>query len=132
MITASILSAIFLLLKGDLKINIPESIMGDMIYLAVFPTFLCYTMQIKAQKHTIATHAAIIMSLESVFATLLAVLFLKEKINFQMVVGFIFIFTSVLTSELGESVLNYIKEKHTKATGIEAINQAEEKSNNYR
>ncbi len=114
MITASLLSFVFLILTGNLKINIPGSIMGDMIYLAVFPTFLCYTMQIKAQRHTIATHAAIIMSLESVFATLLAVLILKEKITLQMVIGFIFIFASVLTSELGETILRHIKEKYNK------------------
>lgn len=114
MITASLLSTVFLLITGNFKITIPRSIMGDMIYLAVFPTFICYTLQIYAQRYTIATHAAIIMSLESVFATLLAVLFLKEEINLQMVTGFIFIFTSVLTSELGESVINRIKEKHSK------------------
>lgn len=121
MITASLLSFIFLLLTGKLKINIPGSIMGDMIYLAVFPTFLCYTMQIKAQKYTIATHAAIIISLESVFATLLAVLILNEKVTWQMVIGFIFIFISVLTSELGDIVLRRIKEKRLKAIEMETI-----------
>lgn len=122
MITSAILSAVFLLLTGDFIIKIPESVMGDMIFLAVFPTFLCYTMQIKAQRHTIATHAAIIMSLESVFATLLAVIILKEKINLQMIIGFIFIFVSVLTSELGETILSYIKEKHYKTEmKIEAV-----------
>lgn len=84
-----------------------------MIYLAVFPTFLCYTMQINAQKYTNATHAAIIMSLESVFATLLAVLILKERITAQMAAGFIFIFISVLTSELGDTILKIYKEKYT-------------------
>ncbi len=128
MITASLLSFVFLTLTGSLKINIPKNIMGDMIYLAVFPTFLCYTMQIKAQRHTIATHAAIIMSLESVFATLLAVLILKESINLQMIIGFIFIFISVLTSELGDTVLNYIKEKHNKdETDIETSGSDEAK-----
>lgn len=122
MITASLLSALFLILRGNLKINIPRSIIGDLVYLAVLPTFLSYTMQVKAQQHTIATHAAIIMSLESVFATLLAVIFLKEEINIQMVAGFIFIFISVLTSELGDIILERIKEKHIK---IETENETE-------
>ena len=127
MITASLLSALFLLLTGDFIIRIPGSVMGDMIFLAVFPTFLCYTMQIKAQRFTIATHAAIIMSLESVFATLLAVIILKENINMQMVLGFIFIFFSVLTSELGDTVLKYIKEHNKLETNIEIISAGETK-----
>jgi|BioPla2DNA2_1021312.scaffolds.fasta_scaffold22956_4 drug/metabolite transporter (DMT)-like permease len=112
MITAALSGAVFLLLTGDLRINIPKKIMGDMIYLAVFPTFLCYTMQINAQKYTNATHAAIILSLESVFATLLAVLILKEEITLQMVAGFTFIFISVLTSELGDTILETFREKY--------------------
>ena len=114
MISVSFLSFVLLLLTNNLRINIPGRIMGDMLYLAVFPTFLCYTVQINAQKYTNATHAAIIISLESVFATLLAVLILKEIITRQMLIGFVIIFISVLTSELGETILNYIKEKHNK------------------
>jgi drug/metabolite transporter (DMT)-like permease len=84
-------------------------------------------MQIKAQRFTIATHAAIIMSLESVFATLLAVIILKENINMQMVIGFIFIFFSVLTSELGDTVLKYIKVHNKLETNIEIISAGETK-----
>lgn len=111
MITASLLSAVSLLLTGNLKINIPKEVMADMVYLAVFPTFLCYSLQIKAQQYTTATHAAIILSLESVFATLLAVLLLDETITLQMLTGFAFIFISVLLSELGDTLLKHIKEK---------------------
>lgn len=111
MITAALSGAVFLLFTGGLRINLPGRIIGDMIYLAVFPTFLCYTLQIKAQKHTNATHAAIIISLESVFATLLAVFILHEEIILQMVAGFVFIFVSVLTSELGDTILEKLKEK---------------------
>jgi len=111
MISVSFLSFAVLLLTNNLRINIPGKIMGDMLYLSVFPTFLCYTMQLNAQKHTNATHAAIIISLESVFATVLAVLILEEKITLQMAAGFVFIFISVLTSELGETILVRFKER---------------------
>lgn len=114
MITISVLSAGFLLMTGNFKFAIPGDILFPMLYLGVFPTFLCYTLQVYAQKHTIATHAAIIISLESVFATILAVVFLDEDINLQMTAGFIFIFISVLVSELGDIVLKRIKEKDLK------------------
>lgn len=130
MISVSFLSFVILLLTNNLRISIPGKIMGDMIYLAVFPTFLCYTLQLNTQKHTNATHAAIIISLESVFATLLAVLFLKEKITGQMAAGFAIIFISVLASELGETILAAYKEKYAKPkTEVfvnKGANQAEE------
>lgn len=111
MIASTLISAIFLAARGEFAINIPKSALGGLIYLAVFPTFVCYTLQIYAQRYTMAPHAAIIISLESVFATLLAIVFLEEKLTFNMVIGFVFIFISVLSSELGDYALVWFKEK---------------------
>ena len=45
----------------------------------------------------------------------------------QMVLGFIFIFFSVLTSELGDTVLKYIKVHNKLETNIEIISAGETK-----
>jgi drug/metabolite transporter (DMT)-like permease len=80
----------------------PGSLWGA-VYLGLFSTFLCFSLQTTAQKFTGATHAAIILSLEAVFGSVLAVLLLKEGYNIMMIVGFVIIFLSVLMAELGEN-----------------------------
>ena len=111
MIVIALMSVIFLAAKREFTINIPKSALGCLIYLAVFPTFVCFTLQLFSQRYTTAPHAAIIISLESVFATLLSIIFLKEKLTFNMIVGFVCIFISVLSSELGDYALVWFKEK---------------------
>lgn len=111
MITATFISGVILILKGDLNFSIQKSTLTDVVYLAVFPTFVCYTLQISAQKYTTATHAAIIISLESVIATILAIIFLEETLTLNMIIGCLIIFISVLTSELGDSVLSWFRKE---------------------
>ncbi len=72
------------------------------IYLGLFSTFLCFSLQTTAQKFTGATHAAIILSLEAVFGSLLAIWLLSEGYNSIMIVGFVVIFFSVLMAEIGD------------------------------
>lgn len=112
MIAAAVISFVSLIIKGDISFNIPSKFLINIIYLSIFPTFVCYSLQIVAQKYTIATHAAIIISLESVIATILAIIFLKEKLTFNMIIGCIIIFISVLTSEIGDIALIWLKEKY--------------------
>ncbi|MGZ3656451.1 MAG: DMT family transporter [Bdellovibrionota bacterium] len=60
---------------------------GAVAYRAVLSIGFGYTMQIWAQKFTRATDAALIFSLESVFAALTAALFLSERLLFPQLVG---------------------------------------------
>jgi len=57
------------------------------LYTGVFSTGLAYTGQVIAQRHTTPTHAAIILSMEAVFAALAGGLFLKETLTAQQIVG---------------------------------------------
>ncbi|MDF2678041.1 MAG: hypothetical protein K0Q97_2378 [Bacillota bacterium] len=111
MITAALIGVILILVKKDVGFAIPPSSFSSMMYLGVFTTFICFTLQLFAQKYTIATHAAIIISLESVFATTFAVILIGEVITLKMAVGCLFIFTSVLVSEMGDLLLNLYKTK---------------------
>lgn len=123
MTVTALMSVIFLVARGEFIINVPKSALGELIYLAVFPTFVCFTLQLFCQRYTTAPHAAIIISLESVFATLLAIIFLKEKLTFNMSVGFVCIFISVLSSELGDYALVWLKErKKAKITHLDNLN----------
>jgi drug/metabolite transporter (DMT)-like permease len=68
-------------------------------YMAVFATFLCFTVQTVAQKYTSSSHASIILSLESVFAAIFGVVLLKEEMTFTMILGSVIIFIAILLIE---------------------------------
>lgn len=74
---------------------------ASMLYLSLITTMLCFLMQTIGQKYTSTTHAAIILSLESVIGSILGVMFLKEKYSILTIVGFGVIFLAVLTAEVG-------------------------------
>lgn len=57
------------------------------LYTGVLSTGLAYTGQVFAQRHTTPTHAALILSLEAVFAALAGGLFLSETLATQQLVG---------------------------------------------
>lgn len=74
---------------------------ASMLYLSLVTTMLCFLMQTIGQKYTSTTHAAIILSLESVIGSLLGVFFLKEQYSTVTVVGFAIIFLAIVIAELG-------------------------------
>ena len=76
---------------------------ASVLYLGIFCTGLAYFLQTAAQRYTLATHAAIILSLESVFGILLAVVMLGEVFTLRMLVGCITIFGAILITELRPS-----------------------------
>jgi drug/metabolite transporter (DMT)-like permease len=63
---------------------------------------LGYTLQVWAQKHTPPSDAALILSLESVFAVICGWFLLDEKLFPIQIVGCILIFIAVLLSQFKE------------------------------
>ncbi|HSL43939.1 MAG TPA: DMT family transporter [Anaerolineales bacterium] len=78
------------------------SLLGAIFYTAFFSLGLCYTLQIWAQRHTPPADAALILSLESVFAVLSGWLFLQEILTPVQVFGCALIFIAVLLSQFKE------------------------------
>lgn len=74
--------------------------LSELIFTIVLCTFGCYMIQICAQKYAKPSHAAIIMSLESVFGLLSGIVFLGETITLRASIGCAMIFASVLIAEL--------------------------------
>jgi len=89
-----------ILAEKSIPLNLP--LLGAIAYTAFFSLGLCYTLQIWAQKHTPPADAALILSLESVFAVLSGRLFLDERLTGTQVFGCILIFVAVLLSQLKE------------------------------
>ena len=75
------------------------------VYTAVFSLGLCYTLQIWAKKHTPPADAALILSLESVFAVLSGWVLLGERLTVIQASGCVLIFTAVLLSQFKEWTL---------------------------
>ncbi len=99
-ITAGILMSITALLLEPIPTYIEPRVWYGLIYQVFFATILCYGIQNFAQKNTTASHASIILSLEAFFTMILAVIFLNERLNFQMVLGGVMIFLAIIIVEL--------------------------------
>lgn len=83
----------------------------SILYLGLFSTMLGLIIQNVAQKYTSETHAAIILSLESLFGCLLSVILLGELFTTKMIWGSIFIFIAVITSETKWEFLKFRQRK---------------------
>lgn len=99
-ITSTVIFLVLMLIeRKTVTINVQGTI--SMLYLSLVTTLLCFLMQTIGQKYTSTTHAAIILSLESVIGSLIGVILLKEKYSAVTIIGFAVIFFAVLTAELG-------------------------------
>ena len=76
------------------------TVIFSVIYTALLATLLATTLQTKYQKYVTPTKAAIIFSLEPIFAAFFAFFIINEKISNFGFIGCIFIFTGLLVSEL--------------------------------
>ncbi|HEX8990240.1 MAG TPA: DMT family transporter [Anaerolineales bacterium] len=74
--------------------------LGAVLYTAVVSLGLGYTLQIWGQRHTPPTDAAILLSLESVFAVLGAWLLLNERLSGIQVAGCAVILLAVILSQI--------------------------------
>ena len=78
------------------------SLLGAIAYTAFFSLGLCYTLQVWAQRHTPPADAALILSLESVFAVICGWLLLDETLAPIQIFGCTLIFVAVLLSQFKE------------------------------
>lgn len=77
-----------------------SSCLGSLLYLGVVSTALGFTLQALGQKEAPATHAAIIMSLEAVFAALAGWCVLSERLAPRELLGCALMMTGMLVSQL--------------------------------
>jgi drug/metabolite transporter (DMT)-like permease len=81
-------------------------------YTALFSLGLCYTLQVWAQQHTPPADAALILSLESVFAVLSGWLLLNETLLVVQIFGCVLIFIAVVLSQFKEWTSGKIDTNH--------------------
>jgi len=95
-----------------IPVGLPLTSWFPVFYLAIFGTCIAFALQTIGQKYTHSTHAAIILSMESVFGALLGVLLLNEVLTFKMFIGCMTILLAILTAETKWSFFR----KHPKMT----------------
>lgn len=88
--------------------GVPASAWWSIAYLCFMCTGICFLLQTIGQKHTTPQTASIILTLESVFGTLLSVIFYHEQLSLKTLTGFVLIFIAVLISE---TKLSFIRTK---------------------
>lgn len=96
-------AAISLLLAGILEEIRLDAILRAapaVLYGGVIAVGIGYTLQVVAQKHAIASHAAIILSLEAVFAAIAGALVLDESLSARGYLGCALMFTGMLAAQL--------------------------------
>ena len=71
-----------------------------LLYGGLFSVGVGYTLQVVAQRHAIASHAAVILSLEAVFAAIAGALFLDESLTTRGYLGCMLMFIGMLTAQL--------------------------------
>lgn len=69
---------------------------GSLVYCAIFPTVVCFTLQNSWQRHTTPTHAGLIYTLDPVWSMLGGFLILGERMNPAEWLGCTLIFAAVL------------------------------------
>jgi drug/metabolite transporter (DMT)-like permease len=99
LLVGSLLNFVAVGLFEGSSISLPGPLLGAIAYTAVFSLGLAYTLQIWGQKHTPPTDAAIILSLESVFAVLGAWVVLNERLAPVQILGCVIILVAVVLSQ---------------------------------
>ena len=99
-VTCAILSLILAALFEEASLDSIWLAMPALVYGGVFAVGVGYTLQVVAQKHAIASHAAIILSLEAVFAAIAGALFLEESLSLRGYFGCALMFVGMLAAQL--------------------------------
>ena len=85
-----------LLFERGMPMHIGMDTVGGLLYLSVFSTTLAMSMQNIGQSMAPASHASILLSLESVFGALASCIFLGEAVTPRMLLGFAVIFAALV------------------------------------
>ena len=72
----------------------------ELLFLALIATGFTFVLETWGMRVTPSTHAAVLMSLESLFGALFSVVFYGEKLTVFTVIGFVLVFISVLLDEV--------------------------------
>lgn len=97
--TISVISLILGFFLEGCKVTFTGYSVFSILFTGILCSALAYFVQMEMQKHTTATHAALIFLGEPVFSAIIAAIFLKEIMTIKMVFGCILILMGMIISE---------------------------------
>lgn len=103
-LTCSILSLIIALATETIMINQLLAAAIPILYGGICSVGIAYTLQVIGQRNSPPAHAAIIFSMEAVFAVIGGFLLLGEKLAVQEIVGCILMLAGMLISQLNNQL----------------------------
>lgn len=98
--TCSVLSMVVALMFEKITLYGLTQALVPILYGGICSVGIAYTLQVVAQKHAKASHAAIILSMESVFASIGGLILLNEIMGFRGYIGCALMLTGMLVSQL--------------------------------
>lgn len=97
--TISIISLVLGFFMEGLNAKITGASLFAILFTGLLCSALAYWVQMDMQKHTTATHAAVIFLGEPVFSAIIAAIFLKEAMTLKMIIGCGLILGGMIVSE---------------------------------
>jgi drug/metabolite transporter (DMT)-like permease len=98
----AVASLCFLILMGlfeSYRIQLTPKLWKALAYLVIVTTVIAFTVQNIAQQHLSSTSTALILTLETAFGGVFAILYLHEHLTLKMLLGCLVIFAGIVTEE---------------------------------
>lgn len=110
---AALVSALVAEPGADLSVFLSPDMGVALAYLVLLSSCACGVLQNLGQAHVPPAPAALILSLESVFAVVASVVFYGEVVTPRLALGFATIFVAVVVSEVGAPALAWLRGRST-------------------
>jgi len=116
LVVFSIFATIAMFINGGFPVWTFESAIGIRLFviavvLGLFGSFVAFLLQSYGQKHTNEAEAAILISTESLFGPVFAILFYNDPFNMLILLGIVFVFLGIVLSEMDAQILYRFKKK---------------------
>jgi drug/metabolite transporter (DMT)-like permease len=85
--------------RESIRVAWSARLLAAVLLTGVLATAVAFSVQVWAQQHTSASHAAILFTLEPVFAALISFVFFQERLGLRALVGAGFILGGILLAE---------------------------------
>ncbi|RLK63455.1 DMT family transporter [Atopobacter sp. AH10] len=102
-LVVSILSTIACALVGPKIQPLTWISVGSLLYLVFFSTIICYMLQMYGIKHVNPSIMSIILSLETLFATILGVIILGEPFNMRIAISLVILLLAIALSSTSDT-----------------------------
>lgn len=99
-LVCAIISTLIAIPTEGLMIHFTTPAVLAILFTGIFSVAISFTLQLIAQQDAVASHAAIILSLEAVFAAICGALFLHESLTVRGYIGCGLMFTGMIIAQL--------------------------------